>query len=70
MYVDAPELLDGIKSHHLFEKIVPIVALWLFSLVILENWGLVWYTRPLVGLVNQSVHSFIRGCLTVKFSGS
>jgi hypothetical protein len=28
------------------------------------------HTLPLGGLVNHSVHVFIRGCLTLKFSGS
>lgn len=30
-YMDAPELLDGIKSDNLFQKIIPVIALFMVS---------------------------------------
>lgn len=32
-YIDAPELLDGVKGHHFLQQIVPVVALaaWWFG---------------------------------------
>ena len=70
-HVDTPELLHGIKCNDFLEKIIPIIALVKVSTrakAVLQK--MVGATFPLGGLVNQRVHSCIRGCLTLKFSGS
>lgn len=75
-YVDSPELFDGVECDHFLQQIVPVIAL----SITYQSANYPGYqnrpreppirTLPLGGLVNQRVHSCIKGCLTVKFSGS
>jgi hypothetical protein len=74
--VDSPEFFDGAECDDFLEKIVPVIALFVFCyqsaftghLTLVKSCQ--YRTLPLGGLVNQRVHSFIKGCLTLKFSGS
>ena len=68
MYVDAPEFFDGIEGDDFFEEIVPIVVLLDGQCDENREESHGKHAFPLGGLVNQRVHSFINGCLTLKLS--
>jgi hypothetical protein len=68
-YVDAPELLNRVERDDLLQQLGPVVALHRESVRGPAHAGLK-RTLPLGGLVNHSVHVFMRGCLTLKFSAS
>lgn len=82
-YVDTPKFLHRVKSDHLLQKIVPVVLTLNLALALVgvdlfyfiffgkKNPKSVYEQRTfgLGGLVNQRVHLFIKGCLTLKFSG-
>jgi hypothetical protein len=68
-YINTPELLDRVERNDFLEQFRPVVAL----CVLVDPHspqGVLPHTLPLGGLVNHSVHVFMRGCLTLKFSGS
>lgn len=66
-YVDPPELLHRVERDHLLQQVVPVIDLSPLD-ESRQQWGRP--TLPVAGFVNHSVHSCIRGCFTVKFSGS
>lgn len=71
-YIDSPEFLYAVKRDDLLEKFGPILTLpyTQISIYLASNCPRQKLTFPLEGFVNHSVHSCIRGCLTLKLSGS
>lgn len=67
-YINAPELLHGIKRDDLLQEIIPVVALVHISRPLARRECAAERTLPLAGLVNQRVHLLERGCLTLKCS--
>jgi hypothetical protein len=70
-HVNAPELLNGVEGNNLFEEITPVVSTLHPPVSLsLHRGAHPSHTFPLGGFVNQSVHLFISGCLTLKLSAS
>jgi hypothetical protein len=67
-YIDTPKLFNRVEGDNLFKEIVPVVTLSLILVFGYRHTSTVFCTFPLGGLVNQRVHLFWRGCLTLKLS--
>lgn len=67
-HIDTPKLFNGVEGDNFLKEIIPVVTLSLILVFRYLHANTLFRTFPLGGLVNQRVHLFWRGCLTLKLS--